>query len=242
MNLVIDKGNTRTKAGLFRGGECIQTFFWDVWGQAEMEEMREKGVERVILSTVSGIDEKVAIFLTNTFTYLKLDTETQLPVQNAYETPETLGKDRIAAVVGARHLFPAENCLVIDAGTCITLDFLSSEGVYLGGNISPGIGMRLRAMHQFTHSLPQVAPGDMTGLLGQSTETALRLGGQMGPAMELNGFTEALAERYGEFKVLLTGGDAVYLAGNLKRKIFVNPNLVLIGLNEILTYNVQLLE
>jgi type III pantothenate kinase len=242
MNLVIDKGNTRTKAALFSGFDRKESFYWEEWGVEELEEMKKRGISRVILSTVSGLAEEVEGFLKQTFTYLRLDARTPLPFQNTYETPETLGKDRLAAVAGAQRLFPGEGCLVVDAGTCITLDFLTAEGLYLGGNISPGIRMRLKAMHEFTHSLPEVKPEKPDSMLGKSTGSALLNGGFLGTAMEVNGFIQALSERYGQFKVLLTGGDAEYLAGYLKSKIFVNPYLVLIGLNEILMYNVPTLE
>jgi type III pantothenate kinase len=173
--------------------------------------------------------------------YVRLQQDSLLPFQNTYRTPATIGKDRLAAVAGAQALFPSQNSLVIDAGTCMTSDFLERGTVFRGGNISPGVQMRLRAMHDYTVRLPLVNPQplDAASLLGDSTETALRCGAVVGTALEVNALTTELEEQYGELQLLLTGGDASLLVPFLKKKIFVQPNLVLIGLKQILEYNAK---
>jgi type III pantothenate kinase len=143
----------------------------------------------------------------------------------------------LAAVVGAYRFFPNQNCLVIDAGTCITYDLLTAEKEYLGGNIAPGIGLRMRAMHEFTAKLPLIERGEQDEIWGISTETALRNGGQYGAAYEMQGFIDACEAKFGRMQVVLTGGDADFFGKALKTKIFVHPNLVLWGLLEILNYN-----
>ena len=168
---------------------------------------------------------------------MELTEKTPLPIDNQYGTPKTLGKDRIAAVMGAYRLFPNQNCLVIDAGTCITYDLLTKHKTYLGGNISPGIDMRLKAMHQFTAKLPLVERGQQERIWGTSTETALRNGGQFGALYELEAFIRVCKEKFDPLTVVLTGGDGNFFAENLKTKIFARPNLVEWGLLEIFQFS-----
>lgn len=174
-----------------------------------------------------------------------LNHTTPLPIVNKYKTPETLGKDRLAAVVGGWFLSDRRPCLVIDAGTCITYDFISGQGEYLGGNIAPGLEMRYEAMHTFTHALPKVEKPTSKRedqYLGDDTQTALQLGGVIGIENEIKGYRKALKKSFGKINIILTGGDAEYLAGRLKTKIFVYPDLVLFGLIQILGYQNQFYE
>ncbi len=243
MNLTIDIGNTRIKLGLFeQEGHLVEQEVWENWGMEELIALATNHrVQNVILSNVGKqVPEEVENFLKSSFFYLELTAQTPLPFQNAYRTPETLGKDRLAAVAGALDMFPEQHCVVIDAGTCITCDVLRADGVFLGGNISPGLTMRLKAMHQFTAKLPLVKMGETDNLLGYSTESAMRNGAQWGAALEIEGFIAWISEKMQKINVILTGGDAEYFVKSLKSQIFVNPNLVLQGLNKILSYNVEL--
>jgi len=241
LNLAIDIGNTRIKLGIYREGELVERQTWQEW---ELEKLisltTNQNVQNVILSNV-GKDVPAAInaFLEQNFFFIRLDTQTPLPIQNAYKTPETLGKDRIAAVAGAFDMFPNQHCLVIDAGTCITYEFLSKEGTYLGGNIAPGLEMRLKSMHFFTAKLPLVELGKTEHLIGYSTKSAMQNGAQWGAILELEGIISWCRSEWGEINVILTGGDADFFVKSLKSQIFVNPNLVLQGLNKILSYNVE---
>ncbi|MBK7409977.1 MAG: type III pantothenate kinase [Saprospirales bacterium] len=148
----------------------------------------------------------------------------------------------MAAAAGAWALFPGKRCLIIDAGNCITCDVLSKEGIFLGGNISPGIDMRLKAMHTFTARLPLVPRGPMEHWIGHSTDSALRNGAQWGALWELTGLIDHCEAGFDEIIVVLTGGDADFFVKHLKRKIFANPDLVLVGLNKILTHYVNSLS
>ncbi|MCF8245669.1 MAG: type III pantothenate kinase [Saprospiraceae bacterium] len=244
MNLAIDIGNTRTKIAVFDGDELLHK---EVWSELTLPEVKQlaynQKVEKIILSSVSKQSEEVMSFLKTNFTFLELTTETALPIRIRYKTPETLGKDRIAAAAGAAHLFPQKFCLVIDAGTCITLDVVSSEGEFLGGNISPGIEMRLKAMHHFTARLPQVVrTANRPDELGDSTENAIRNGGEMGALLEVEGFIRLCRKKYRPLRVVLTGGDADFFVKHTKTKIFAHQNLVLLGLNQILQHNAKLFE
>jgi type III pantothenate kinase len=167
-----------------------------------------------------------------------LDHHTKIPVKNKYDTPETLGKDRIAAVSAAYKLFTKNNHLVIDIGTCMTLDFVTKAGNYLGGNISPGVNLRLRAMHEFTSSLPLVKFDKTKKLLGKSTNEAIKNGAVYGITTEIESYIRRLEIKYDNINVILTGGDATFFGELIDYQIFVDPNLVLKGLNEILKINI----
>ncbi|MBI5916677.1 MAG: type III pantothenate kinase [Bacteroidetes bacterium] len=244
MNLAIDIGNTRTKVAVFQGDELVRKEVWETLGMEALKSLAyNQNVEKIILSSVSQIPEGVEGFLKKNFFYLELTAQTPLPIAIRYQTPHTLGKDRIAAAAGAFHLFPGENCLVIDTGTCITMDVLSAAGEFLGGNISPGVEMRLKAMHHFTARLPLVSQGlEMAPRLGDSTENAVRNGGELGALLEMEGFIGWCRKEFRPLRVILTGGDTDFFAKNTKTKIFAHQNLVLLGLNKILQHNAELSE
>lgn len=241
MNLSIDIGNSRIKIGLFEDSQLIQKWSWE-HGQAKelLALATNHRVKNIILSTVAGVlPAEVEEAFRKDYFYLSLNNLTPLPFNNQYRTPETLGKDRLAAVAGALSLFPGQHCLVIDAGTCMTYELLTRTGDYLGGNISPGVHMRLKAMHTFTARLPELEPGTTDHWLGYSTDSAMRNGAQWGAAFEIEGTIAQVKAFFDPVQVILTGGDANLLAKMLKSQIFVHAELVLLGLNKILEYNVN---
>lgn len=238
MNLALDIGNTRVKIGLFRGNELVEQAIWTDYTFTDLQAFgNHAGVERVILSSVAEPDEALREMLGDHFQLLELTHRTPLPFENRYKTPQTLGKDRLAAVAGAQFFFPDENCLVVDCGTCIKYDLLA-DGAYHGGNIAPGAKMRIQAMHHFTARLPEVAmtmPQDFTG---DSTETALQNGALRGAALEIGGFVQLFEEKYGQLKVIITGGDADFFLPHLAANNLIHePELTLFGLNHILNFN-----
>lgn len=237
-NLVIDIGNTRVKYGVFLDGQlhhqqqAAQLVASDIFAL-----LTNHSLTNIIYSSVaSSLEPELALELDDKYTLVELNAATPLPIVNNYGTPQTLGKDRVAAVVGASQLFPNTNCLVVDAGTCMTLDVLRADGHYLGGNISPGVRMRWRAMHEQTARLPLVTEEGPPTLWGTDTTSALQHGGVLGAALEIEALAHRLAHDWPDLKVLLTGGDTLLLANRIKYRIFVLPNLVLEGLNGILTY------
>lgn len=237
MNLAIDIGNTRVKTGVFDQNNLVDTQVYDHLDQPSLQDqIHAYGVIHVIIaSTGKDVD---ADFVKTPGMIMKLSALTPIPIENHYQTPETLGQDRLAGVVGASWLFPARNVLVVDAGTCVTFDFLEESGKYLGGNISPGLDMRFNAMHHFTQRLPVVERAASFSLLGQTTREALQNGGSMGMLMEIAGYVELLRKKYPEIQTVLTGGDAGYLSEHLNTQLTVEPHLILIGLNQILQFNV----
>ena len=173
------------------------------------------------------------------FPIMELTYQTPIPITNLYKTPQTLGVDRLAAVIAANYLKPKCHLLVIDAGTCVTYDFIDSKGHYHGGNISPGMRMRLKALSSFTDKLPKVSPKGELLPLGQTTETAIRAGVLHGIEYEMSGYIKVFRKKYPDLLVFLTGGDKFSFDENLKSLIFADRFLVLKGLNRILEYNDQ---
>ncbi len=240
MNLVIDIGNTRTKFSVFNQGEVLITVPVDEFRPEHIEVLKNEhpSLNKVILSSVKGYSPELKETLQNNFDiFIELDHNTPIPLENKYNTKETLGNDRIAAVVGAFDLYPETNILVIDAGTAITYDILNNKSQYLGGNISPGIEMRFKALHHFTGKLPQVQAAEMNKLFGTTTEEAILLGVQNGISYEVDKTIDNFKEFYSNLKVIITGGDANFFDKKLKNYFFVHFNLVALGLNCILEYN-----
>lgn len=196
----------------------------------------------VILSSTRHLTKRMAKFFSSNQAYFILSPDLELPFLIDYETPETLGQDRIALVAGAWSKFPRQNSLIIDVGSCITYDLIREDGHFLGGNISPGVQMRLDSMHHFTDQLPQVSLSKDPLGFGVNTISALQVGAQLGAVMEIEGFINLYKERLNKLNILLTGGNAHFFVNRLKTRIFAAPHLVLQGLNEILEYNVQKLS
>lgn len=239
MNLIIDIGNTTAKVAVFDGCEMVEILTESNQSLNCLDALRSKYcIRQGIVATVIDLNEQVlACLAALPFPLLWLNHETPLPVVNLYETPETLGYDRIAAVVGANERYPHKDVLVIDAGTCITYEFIDSKGQYHGGNISPGMQMRFKALSQFTGRLPLVDANGRQLPMGRDTETAIRAGVLKGMEYEISGYITSLKHKYPELLVFLTGGDEFSFDSNVKNVIFADKFLVLKGLNRILNYN-----
>jgi type III pantothenate kinase len=242
MNLTIDIGNSLIKTAVFFGDEAIaiHSFLPE-----EMPELYSKvfsvskgDVQSAIISSVigtpSGLIEKLKEKKVKT---IFLDQDTPVPIINLYKTPDTLGKDRLASVIGAYSVFPGKNILVIDIGTCIKYDFINENKEYLGGGISPGLLMRYKALNTFTKKLPLLSSVDKADLIGSSTNDSIWSGVQNGMAEEIKGIINRYTFQIPDVKIIFTGGDLNFFEKDLKNSIFVEPYLVLRGLNEILRFN-----
>lgn len=239
MNLVVDSGNTRIKVGIFDGHKLIRKeSFIDVKDLKNF--MTSMKPEHMLVSSVNHNPDEILSWSSTSGKKISLTSTLQLPILIAYDTPGTLGVDRIAAVCGALDLFPGEHCLVIDAGTCINYELLDAQGVYCGGAISPGISMRFEAMHTFTARLPLVKANENIGLVGNSTESCMQSGVMNGTLEEVRGIIQQYQKIYTNLRVIMCGGDYPFFENKLKPAIFVAPELVLIGLNRILRYHVEL--
>jgi len=241
MFLCIDVGNTRTKAVVYdTDGHVLDSIIADENSPGPIRELiNRRHVEHVIVSTTGQRDWPLSA-LGIKGKNIELDHTTALPVKIVYSTPETLGRDRMAAACGAKAIYPGKNCLVISAGTCMTTDILLGTGLYLGGNISPGLKMRLKAMHENTAKLPLAEPGWPDRPFGDSTIHALQNGSGLGMAMEIEGIFQRAKDAFGEVLIVMTGGDAVFLADRIESQIFVAPELVTQGLFQILAFNVKI--
>ncbi len=241
MNLVIDIGNSSVKAAIFKSGEIMSTHNWENNYPDRIRELliSSPGIQEAIISNVRKNDAGIRKELeAANVRIMVLDDQTPLPIANLYRTKQTLGNDRIAAAAGANYRFRGKNLLVIDAGTAITIDFVSSGNEFMGGNISPGLSMRLRALHEFTDNLPLVKPSDSVPLLGNDTGTAILSGVVNGIIFEIDEYINRQKSRYSDLEVIMTGGDAMFFDKKLKNSIFVDLNLNLHGLYRILDYNV----
>ncbi|MFN8357112.1 MAG: type III pantothenate kinase [Spirosomataceae bacterium] len=238
MNLVIDSGNTFSKTGLFKNG-TLQEVRWRLSFEELTHYIATVRPERMMISSVSrSEDEFNAAFSPYCPAIKTLSPNTPVPIQKLYDTPHTLGADRVAAAVGAKVLYPTQACLVIDMGTCITYDWVDRLYNFHGGIISPGMRMRFKAMNSFTKRLPLVEPEGIPSLIGKNTIHAMQSGVMNGLVAELNGIIEQYQTLFSDFQTLLCGGDAHYFESRFKSPIFAVPELVLIGLNRILEYNV----
>lgn len=237
MNLVIDIGNTFIKHAIFDGDELVDSVVEEQLNSDVVDALYEKyNIRKGIFSTVRANDES----LLKKYNFLQLSHHTPLPLTIKYKTPETLGLDRIAAVVGATCNYKKTDVLIIDLGTCITYDFLNSKKEYLGGAIAPGFQMRFKALNHFTGKLPLINFNkDALKLIGDSTETSIISGVYNGMKNEISGTINNYFSQYENLKIVVTGGDINLFDLEPKNRIFADEFLVMKGLNEILNYNEQ---
>jgi len=244
MNLALDFGNSRMKAAVFDQGKLVhvETHFNLSMKKAERI-IRQFHIDASILSSVINEGKEIEKLLKKRTRFIKFDSSTPVPINNLYETPKTLGADRLGNLIGAQAFFPQKNILVISAGTCITYDVITAKGNYYGGNITPGLDVRLKSMNTFTARLPLVKKEMTNELFGRTTAASMLTGAIKGTSLEMKGFISEYRKKYPALKVILTGGDAPYFETMIsgipyrKSKTFAIPHLLLYGLNEILLSN-----
>ena len=239
MNLIIDIGNTLAKLVAFDGDVPIE----EVRTSNESLEALDSFIKKYkfykgIVASVIGFSPTIKNQLSSVgFPILYFSPSTPIPIQNRYRTPGTLGSDRLAAVIGAQMQYPGHNILVIDAGTCLTYEFIDNQANYWGGNITSGLQMRLKAMHTFTAKLPLIDSQGPIPELGYDTETAMRSGVITGMTFEIEGYIRHFRKKHPDLLVFLTGGDEFNFDSSIKNIIFADKYLVPRGLNRILNFN-----
>ena len=238
MQLIIDVGNTRVKAAIFHGDVLqarhhflLEDFIGEVGEFAGLYP-----VKKAIISSVGRLSEEQARSVQLRFPTIILSHTTPLPFSNDYGTPHTLGVDRIALVAAFAKAYPKKNGLIIDAGTCITYDFITAEGSYKGGAISPGLRLRYETLNNLTANLPLLEKQLPESIIGTTTNEAIHSGVVNGVLLEMDGAINHYKEHYNVEIVIITGGDAEFLAKRLKNSIFAHSKFLLEGLNYILTY------
>jgi len=242
MLLAIDVGNTRIKAAVFEHNNMV---YFEVITKNELNESIKKiknnfsKISDLIVSSVGNLDESVFLFES-----LKIKThfvthKSEFPFKNLYLTPDTLGIDRIILASGSVLLYPKQNRLIIDAGTCITYDFVDSNNNYQGGAISPGLKLRYKALNNYTDKLPLLELQMPENYIGNQTNQAIHSGVVNGVLSEINGFIENYRKDYDKITIILTGGDTEFLAKRLKNTIFANSNFLLESLNQTFHYKIK---
>lgn len=238
MNLLIDIGNSSAKATFAKGEELSEILICreeNISGFIEGLVKKERP-EIIALSSVRRLEEDFLALLDSSCDKLLIvKGNSELPVKIDYKTPETLGADRICAAIGASAIYPDKDIIIFDFGTALTIDYLSSSGVFCGGNISLGLKTRFRALHDYTQLLPMVEAPENFVKIGRSTKEAIESGIILGMLYEIEGYMDRYPENY----YIFTGGDAIYFAEKTKRSIFVVYNLVLMGLAHIANYHAK---
>jgi len=241
MNLSIDIGNSRVKLAAFKEDKCLEVLVTNKRQLLdEITYLNAKyTIKAAIISSVSGIDVLISKKIENLFKVVYLNSNLKFPFTILYKTIDTLGVDRLALMAAAVKKYPKKNVLVIDAGTCLTYDFMTKEANYLGGAISPGILMRYKALNNQTEKLPLLTPEQPKNIIGDSTQQSIHSGVCTGVVNEIEGIISQYNKKYPNLTVVLTGGDTNFLSEKLKSVIFANPNFLLEGLNHILNHNLQ---
>lgn len=241
MNLIIDVGNSRVKFGVFQYSKLL---FNESFDKKNFQERLKKickdySFSNAIISSTGKLQKEDIAILKKKLPFVEVNADMRYPFKNRYKTPKTLGADRIALMAAAAINFPNNNTLVIDAGTCVTFDFLNSEFVYKGGAISPGLRTRYKSLNNLTANLPLLDPEPVTYVIGGSTNESIHSGIVNGLVFEIDGVIDKYKTLTPDLTVILTGGDANFLANRLKNTIFANSNFLLEGLNYLLEINVS---
>lgn len=241
MDLAIDIGNSFHKAALFseEGDMVYYKCFKNITINNVMEFFDFFKIERSILSSVGKEYDEIKKYLQSNSHYFPFSYNSKLPISIEYENPQTLGLDRIANAVAAYSNFPGYNIVSIQAGSCLVFDFITKEGNYLGGSISPGIEMRFKALHEFTNRLPLLSKKEINYFIGHSTQQSIKSGVINGVIYEINGFISNYKTNYSDLKIVISGGDSDYLQNSIKNTIFVGSSFILCGLHKILKFNVE---
>jgi type III pantothenate kinase len=236
-SIILDIGNSRAKLFVTNDVEILYSATYETVADLEKVFTLYPQIKNGIYSASGQIAEEMTDFLNEKLDYLLHFTpETPMPLKNLYKTPGTLGGDRLAAATGVNYFFPNTNLLIFDFGTAITIDFVDSDNNYLGGNISPGLSVRLKSLNFYTNRLPLVSIPLKIEEIGTTTKQAIEIGVVRG----IIGETMSYIDRYSGHKIIFTGGDYFYFAEKIKSSIFVFRNPVVFGLNRVLHHNLEL--
>ena len=239
MLLAIDIGNSYIKCAVFEQNTLLQKFIFkqdEAQINFEIIIKKHQKIAKGVISSVANLNEDTFSYLKENIDLLEISNKTSFPFSNNYKTKETLGIDRLVLSAGAVLSFEKQNRLIIDAGTCITYDYINSKNVYLGGAISPGLSLRYKSLNNYTAKLPLLENKEINYLIGKSTSESIYSGVINGVINEIDGFITQYKELDKDLTIILTGGDAEFLAKSIKNTIFANSNFLLESLNNLYTY------
>jgi type III pantothenate kinase len=242
MILTIDVGNTNVKVAVFKQFNLVDKFVFqknNFQNNFQIIFKKHPNHTKSVLSSVSMLDEKDSVWLKNQIEVIEINAYSNFPFKNEYTTPNTLGIDRRVLASGAVLQYPNQNVLIIDAGTCVTYDFITNKKEYLGGAISPGLRLRYQALNDYTAKLPLLGNNLPDNFIGNSTNQSIHSGVVNGLCYEIEGFISEFSVKNEQFTIILTGGDAIFLANRLKSTIFADENFLLKSLHQLYTYSLQ---
>jgi type III pantothenate kinase len=242
MILTIDVGNTNVKVAVFKQFNLVDKFVFqknNFQNNFQIIFKKHPNYDKAVLSSVSLLDEKDSVWLKNQIKVIEITVDSVFPFKNKYTTPNTLGIDRKVLASGAVLQYPNQNVLIIDAGTCVTYDFVTNKNEYLGGAISPGLRLRYQALNDYTAKLPLLENNLPDNFIGNSTDQSIHSGVINGLCYEIEGFISEFSVKNEQFTIILTGGDAIFLANRLKSTIFADENFLLKSLHQLYTYSLQ---
>ncbi len=245
-NLIVDIGNTRVKIAVMVDNEVRDSATFGEFGEEAMLRVEDLvatfSLQRAIISSTRADAVEVSEMLRGVVTeVIRFDSTTLIPIPNSYESKETLGSDRLAAAVGAWGLYGkgCERMLIVDMGSAITIDLVTRKGGFEGGVISAGVGMRFRALHEFTAALPLCSSTERELEVARTTRDAIEQGVMEGVKYEIEGHIEKNRKKDDKIVVIFTGGDSKKFENRIKNTIFAERELVIEGLNRILEYNAK---
>ncbi len=242
MILTIDVGNTNVKVAVFKQFNIIDKFIFQKNNfQNNFQKIFKKhsNLTKAVFVSVSMLDEKDNEWLKNQIEIIEINADSNFPFKNKYTTPNTLGIDRRVLASGAVLQYPNQDVLIIDAGTCITYDFINNKKEYLGGAISPGLRLRYQVLNEYTAKLPLLENNLPDNFIGNCTDQSIHSGVVNGLCYEIEGFISEFSVKNEQFTIILTGGDAIFLANRLKSTIFADENFLLKSLHQLYTYSLQ---
>ena len=242
MILTIDVGNTNIKVAVFKHINLIEKFVFqkkDLKNNFENILKKYPNCTNSVLSSVGKLDETEILWLKSQLNLLEINYATNFPFKNLYGSPKTLGVDRMVLAAGSVLLYPNQNTLIVDAGTCVTYDFITNKNEYLGGAISPGLRLRYESLHNYTSKLPLLEKKLPENFIGNTTKDAIHSGVVIGLCNEIEGFISEYSVKNEQFTIILTGGDANFLSNRLKSIIFADENFLLKSLQQLYTYSLK---
>jgi type III pantothenate kinase len=242
MILTIDVGNTRIKGAVFEGDNALEYYVFpekEIQINIKIILNKYQSITHLVVASVGNVEKQLFLDFENDLEVWFVSHNDIFPFRNGYATPKTLGIDRMVLAAGATLQFQGKNRLIIDAGTCVTYDFVDEYDVYRGGAISPGLRLRYEALHNYTEKLPLLTLESPNHFIGESTSGSIHSGVVNGLVYEINGFVDEYTEQYSNFIIILTGGDTEFLAKRLKNTIFANSNFLLESLNQIFQYKIK---